>query len=128
MSKRALTKACHCVASRRPSVATREIERALGIRVSERGDVLATKHATEHRDGYEEAGVRRAYPPRVSQREPAGRHDAVHMRMAHEGLSPGVQDGQSADLRAEMARVRRDLAQRRCARLEKPRVHLGGVP
>ena len=46
-------------------------------------------------------------------REPAGRHDAVDVRMADQGLPPRVEDAQDADLRAEMARIGRDLAQRR---------------
>ncbi len=48
-------------------------------------------------------------------RETAGRHDAMHVRMADEGLPPGVEDAQDTDLRAEMPRVRRDLAEGRRA-------------
>ena len=37
--------------------------------------------------------------------EPRTRDDAVQMRMMHKCLEPGVQDGEEADLGAEMARV-----------------------
>src|ERR1700736_2586159 len=50
------------------------------------------------------------------------------MRMADEGLPPGVQDAQHADLGAEMPRVSRDLAECRRARLEEPRVQACTIP
>ena len=61
-------------------------------------------------------------------REPAGRHDAVHVRMADQGLPPRVEDAQHADLRAEMPRIGRDLAERRRARLEEPGVQARAIP
>ena len=61
-------------------------------------------------------------------REPARRHDAVHVRMADQGLAPRVEDAQHADLRAEMPRVGGDLAERGGARLEEPGVQPGAVP
>ena len=61
-------------------------------------------------------------------REPARRHDAVHVRMADQGLAPRVEDAQHADLRAEMSRVGRDLAERRRARLEEPGVQARAIP
>ena len=57
-----------------------------------------------------------------------GRHDAVHVRMADQGLPPRVEDAQDADLRAEMSRIGGDLAERRGARLEEPRVQPGTIP
>ena len=52
----------------------------------------------------------------------------MHVRVTDEGLSPGVQDAQHADLRTEVPRVRRDLAERRGARLEEPRVQARTIP
>ena len=61
-------------------------------------------------------------------REAARRHDAVHVRMADQGLSPGVKDAQDADLRPEMPRIGGDLAERGRARLEEPGVQPGAIP
>ena len=61
-------------------------------------------------------------------RQTTGRHDAMHVRMADQGLAPRVEDAQHADLRAEMPRVGGDLAERRRARLEEPRVQARAVP
>ena len=52
----------------------------------------------------------------------------MHMRMADQGLSPGVEDAQHADLGAEMPRVGGDFAERRRARLEEPRVQTRTIP
>ena len=60
-------------------------------------------------------------------RQTAGGHDAVHVRMPDEGLSPRVEDAQHADLRAQVARVGGDLAQRRRTRLKEPGVQPRGV-
>lgn len=56
-------------------------------------------------------------------RQAAGRHDAVHVRMADKGLAPRVEDAQATDLGSQMARVGGDLAQRGRARPEEPAVH-----
>ena len=61
-------------------------------------------------------------------REPTRRHDAVDVGMADQGLPPRVEDAQDADLSAEMSGIGRDLAERRCARLEEPGVQAGAVP
>ena len=58
----------------------------------------------------------------------AGRHDAVDVRMADQGLSPGVENAQHADLRAEMSRIGGDLAERGGARLKEPGVQSGTIP
>ena len=52
-------------------------------------------------------------PPRPIGRQSARGHDAVDVRMMLEALSPGVQDHQSANRRAQAFRVGRDLQQRR---------------
>ena len=67
-------------------------------------------------------------PALVIRRESAGRHDAVDVRMADQRLPPRVEDAQHADLGAEMAWVRGDLAERRRARLKEPGVQTGAVP
>ena len=45
-------------------------------------------------------------------REAAARHDAMDMRMLLERLPPGVQDGEHADLGAQMLGIGGDGAQR----------------
>lgn len=57
-----------------------------------------------------------------------GRHDAVHVRMADQGLPPRVKDAQDPDLRAEMARISRHRAESRRAGVEEPRVQTGTMP
>src|SRR4051794_33555397 len=59
--------------------------------------------------------------------QPARWHDAVHVWMADQGLAPGVEDAQDADLGAKMSRVGGHLPERRGARLEEPRVETGAV-
>ena len=102
----------------------REVEFAAGVGAAQRLDKLAAKYATEDLHRQEEAGVLRTNPALVIRRQAAGRDDAVHVRMADEGLSPRVEDAQDPDLRAEMPRVGGDLEQRGRARLEEPRVEL----
>src|SRR5712691_7864475 len=67
-------------------------------------------------------------PALVIGRESTGRHDAMHMWMADQRLAPRVEDAEHADLRAEMARVRRDLSECSRAQLQEPRVQTGTVP
>ena len=86
------------------------------------GDKFPAKDPTEDLHGEEEARYSRANPAPVIRREAAGRHDTVDVRMADQGLSPGVQDAQEADLGAEVPWISRDLAQRRRTRLEEPGV------
>lgn len=45
-------------------------------------------------------------------RQAAGRHDAVHVRTADEGLAPRGEDAQATDLGSQMARVGGHLAER----------------
>ena len=105
-----------------------EVEFVLVVRAAERLDKLPAKDPTEDLHGQEEAGVLRMNPALVIGREAAGRHDAVHVRMADQGLAPGVEDAQHADLGAEMPRVGGDLAERRRARLEEPGVQARTIP
>src|SRR5579864_4167429 len=61
-------------------------------------------------------------------RESTGRHDAMHVRVADQRLAPRVEDAEHADLRAEMARVRRDLSEGGGAQMKEPRIQTGTVP
>ena len=69
-----------------------------------------TEEAREHAHRQEEAGPTRD-PARAIGREAAARDDTMEMRMMHQGLSPRVQHGEEADLRAEMLRIGGDGAQ-----------------
>ena len=62
-------------------------------------------------------------PARAVRRETTGRHDAMDVGMMLQALSPGVQDHQSADGRAEALRVRGDLEERRRGGAEEEVVH-----
>ena len=53
-----------------------------------------------------------ADPSRVVGRESAGRDHAVDMRMEQQVLSPGVKDGEEADLGAQVFGVGRHFQQR----------------
>ena len=99
-----------------------EIKFVLVVGAAQRLDKLPAKDPTEDLHGEEEARVFRMNPALVIGCKAAGRHDAVHVRMADQGLPPGVEDAQDADLGAEVARVGGDLAERRRTGLEEPRV------
>jgi hypothetical protein len=84
----------------------------------EAGYELTSKDTAQDSDRQEESR-RRPYPPLVSQRQPATRHNAVNVWMPLQGLSPGVQDTQEADLGSEMLGIGRDLEERFRAGLEE---------
>jgi len=77
-------------------------------------DELAAKHLPEHRNGEKEARVR-SNPAGVIEREPAGRNNAVDMRMNLELLVPGVEHTEKADLSSEMCGVASDFEKSFCA-------------
>ena len=52
----------------------------------------------------------------------------MHVGMADQRLAPRVEDTQHADVGPEVARISRDLAQRRRTRVKQPRVQTGAVP
>src|SRR5262245_16727881 len=81
---------------------------------------FSAKHPTENLHREKEAGVLRSNPALMIGRQSTGRHDTMHMRMADEGLAPGVEDAQYADLRAQMSRVGGHLTERSGARLKEP--------
>ena len=67
------------------------------------------------------------HPVLMIGREASGRHDAMHVRMPDEGLAPGVEDAQEADLRAEVSRIGRDLKEGRRTRPEQQVIQARGV-
>src|SRR5882724_5176800 len=68
------------------------------------------EQAAEYTHGEKEAGS--AGHPLTVGREPASRHDAVQVRMEMKVLSPGVKDGEEADLRAQMLGIAGDDEER----------------
>jgi hypothetical protein len=52
----------------------------------------------------------------------------MHVRMADQRLAPRVEDAEHADFRAEMARIRRNLAECGRAQVQEPGVQTGTVP
>ena len=77
-------------------------------------DELAAKHRPEHGNGEKEARVR-SNPAGVIEREPAGRNNAVDMRMNLELLVPGVEHTEKADLSSEMCGIASDFEKSFCA-------------
>ena len=108
--------------------AARQVEFVPIVRAPQRLDKLPSKDPTQDLHRQEEARVLRMDPALVIRRESPCRHDAMHVRMTDQRLAPRVQDGQHSDLRAEMPRIGRDLAQGRSAGLKQPRVQTGAVP
>src|SRR5918993_5374607 len=102
--------------------ATGEIELVPVVRASERRDKFPAKDTTEDLHGEEEARVLRMDPPLMIEREPSRWHHTMHVRMADQWLAPRVEDAEDADLHAQVARVGRDVSQRRGTRLKQPGV------
>src|SRR3984893_2243135 len=71
-------------------------------------DKLAAKNLSEHRDGKKEARVR-WNPPRVIERQSAGGHHTMGVRVMFEFLIPGVEHTEETDLGAEMLGIASDL-------------------
>ncbi len=71
---------------------------------------LAPEDAAQHPDRQEEAVMARD-PSRAVGREPATRHNAMHMGVVLEVLPPGVEDGQEADLSPEVSGIGGDVQQ-----------------
>ena len=82
-------------------------------------DKLAAKDFTEDSFGEKEARIPGAHPVRVIPREAARSDDTVNVRMMLQFLIPGMEDGEEADLGAEMPRICRDLKQRLRARTKQ---------
>ena len=87
-----------------------EVQLAGGERLLQVVQEQAPKHPRQHPDRQEEA--RSAGDPTLAVRRDATTgNEAVHMRVVHQVLPPGVQHGQEADLRAQMLRIGGDGAQ-----------------
>src|SRR5208337_3580251 len=74
------------------------------------GEELAAKDATQDFDGQEES-IARTNPSAMIQREPARGNDTVNVGMQEQVLSPGVQDGDHANLGSEVLRIGCDFQQ-----------------
>ena len=72
---------------------------------------LAAEDAAEHPDGQEEAAAA-GDPAAAVERESAGGHEAVHVRVVQQGLPPGVEEGEEADAGAEMTGIGGHLQER----------------
>ena len=72
----------------------------------------AAEQAGQHADRQEETGPA-GHPALAIGRQPAAGDDAVQVGMVLQGLAPGVQHRDDADLGAEVTRVGRNGAQRR---------------
>jgi hypothetical protein len=70
-------------------------------------DKLTAKNSAEYRDGKKEARAR-WNPTRVIERQSAGGHDTMHVRVMFEFLIPGVEHTEEADLGAEMFGIASD--------------------
>ena len=73
-------------------------------RLIEKVKELATKDAAQDLDVQKEVGASGDPAPTIG-RQATAWYNAVQMRMVVELLSPGMQDGQEADLRTEVLRV-----------------------
>src|ERR1700733_5588405 len=71
-------------------------------------DKLAAKNLSEHRDGKKEARMR-WNPTRVIERQSAGGHHTMGVRVMFEFLIPGVEHTEEADLGAEMLGIASDF-------------------
>ena len=85
-----------------------EAKLALAEVALESGDKLTAKDAAEHLDGKEE-GVAGLDPVAVIQRQAAGRHHTMRVRVMLEFLIPGVEHAEEADLGAEMFGITSDF-------------------
>ena len=88
-----------------------EAQLALPEVAFESGHKLTAKDATEHLDGKEE-GVAWLDPVGAIERQSAGGHDAMHVRVVFEFLIPGVEHTEEADLGAEMFGIASDCEER----------------
>jgi hypothetical protein len=88
-----------------------EVELAPTICLVQRVEKQTAEELAEHLHGYEIVRPCRD-PVHAVRGEPAAGDDAVQVRMEQQVLSPGVQDGREADLRAQVIGILRDRQQR----------------
>ena len=88
-----------------------ELELAALEGLTEQFQEAPTEEAREHPHGQEEPGP--AGDPALTVRgEPAARHHAMQVRVVHQVLPPGMEDGEEADLGAEVPGIGGNGAQR----------------
>ena len=88
-----------------PGQVAMEVQTALVVSGPCESEPFATENAAQHANGQEEATAT-GHPAGVVGGEPAGRHEAVDVRMMKQRLPPGVKDGEEPDPGTEMARIR----------------------
>src|SRR5882762_930882 len=88
-----------------------EVKLALSEAALEGGGKLAAKDAAEHLDGKEE-GVAWLDPVGAIERQSAGGHYTMRMRVKFELLIPGVEHAKEADLGAQMLGIASDFEER----------------
>ena len=103
-----------------------KLELAGLIGLVQQGEKLASVEPAQHPDREEEPWAA-GHPARPVQSHAAGRHDAVHMGMMEERLSPRVEDGEEADAGSQVPRRRRNLQQRLTHGPEQQAVDLLGI-
>lgn len=79
----------------------RNLERAAGIGLANGIAKQGAEPSGECLDGEEEIDLGNAHPAAAIEREAAAGHDTVDVGMEHEGLTPGVQNGEDAHARAK---------------------------
>ena len=103
----------------------REAQTTAQVRRLETFEEQPPEQAREHMNGQEEA--RPAGEPALAVRERAAGPETVDMRVVVERLPPAVEDGEEADLAAQMSRVGRNDLERRDHGIEqdRPRPYCG---
>src|SRR6266567_2147518 len=97
------------------------------VETLEAGDELAPEDSAEHLHGEKKAGIARMHPTAVIVRDASRRDDAVNMRMGEQILSPGVENAEDTDLRAEVLRIRRNFQEGGGSGGEQEVVKLAGI-
>jgi len=88
-----------------------ELELAFTERSLQAGEELAAEDASEHLHRQEEGAAGRD-PAGMTRCQSAGSDDTVNVGMMLQALVPGMEHAEEADLRAQVARIARDLQQR----------------
>ena len=101
-----------------------ELELAGGVELEQAGAEFALEHGPDGMDGEEPAGLFGAGPGIVGG-EPAAGDQAMQVRVVHEVLAPGVEDGGEAQLGAEPLLAK--LQERGTGALEEQAVEGGWV-
>jgi len=76
------------------------IELVLAVEMTKSSEELVTEDVVEYRNGQQEPWVVGRNPSLMIRRQSTARDHAMHVVMAQQGLTPGVQDGKKSNLRA----------------------------